>query len=181
QVDREEAKADLRTKFEAAAIRFKRFARTRRFNPPTCFISYAWGAHEHERWVEKSLAADLKKAGMTVVLDRWAGATIGTDLPRFISQIEACNRIVVVGTPLYQQKYENKVSSMGSVVAAEVDLIQQRLLGTEDQKKTVLPVLLSGEPILSLPPLMRGKVFADFRRDEGYFAALFDLILTLYG
>jgi hypothetical protein len=28
---------------------------------------------------------------------------------------------------------------------------------------------------------MRGKVYADFRRDDLYFPSLFDLILTLYG
>ena len=33
----------------------------------------------------------------------------------------------------------------------------------------------------SLPPLMRRRVYADFRSEESYFPALFDLILTLYG
>jgi hypothetical protein len=86
-----------------------------------------------------------------------------------------------VGTPLYRQKYENKLSTTGSVVAAEVDLINQRYLGTEEQKATVLPVLLDGDDRTSFPPLMLRRVFADFRRENAYFSALFDLILTLYG
>ena len=86
-----------------------------------------------------------------------------------------------MGTPLYRKKYENKVSSTGSVVAAEVDLIHLRCTGTEEQKATVLPTLLDGEEGTSFPPLMRGRVYADFRREESYFLTLFDLILTLYG
>ncbi len=80
-----------------------------------------------------------------------------------------------------RKKYENKLSSTGSVVAAEVDLIDLRMLGTEEEKRTVLPVLLDGDSKTSLPPLMRPRVHADFLREEAYFATLFDLILSLYG
>jgi len=102
------------------------------------------------------------------------------NVARFISRIEASNFIAVVGTPLYRQKYENKVSTAGSVVAAEVDLINQRLTATAAEKNTVLPVPLEGDERDSLPPLLRGKVYADFRQGSLYFAVLFDLILTLY-
>lgn len=81
----------------------------------------------------------------------------------------------------HTQKYENKVSTTGSVVAAEVDLINLRCIGTEDQKATVLPALLAGDDKTSLPPLMRGRVYADFRREDAYFLTLFDLTLTLHG
>jgi hypothetical protein len=40
--------------------------------------------------------------------------------------------------------------------------------------------LLEGDEESSLPPLMRGKFYADFRLESHYFATLFDLILTLY-
>ena len=51
-------------------------------------------------------------------------------------------------------------------MAAEVDMISNRLLGTEEQKQTVLPVLLVGEKTSSLPPLLHGRVYADFRAKE---------------
>lgn len=57
----------------------------------------------------------------------------------------------MVGTP-HHRKYENKDTSSGYVVAAEVDLINNRLLGTEPQKQSVLPLLLNGEKTDSLPP-----------------------------
>ena len=135
---------------------------------------------EHERWVEKRLATDLQKAGIGVVLDRWHNAQIGASVSRFVERIEKSDRIVMVGTPLYRRKYENKDTSTGYVVAAEVDLIANRLLGTEAQKESVLPLLLDGEKTASLPPLLHGRVYADFRDEPSYFTTAFDLILSLY-
>ncbi len=178
RIDQERATADLQTKYESALKTVKSLAWEKR---PTCFISYAWGERAHEQWVEKRLARDLQNADIEVILDRWDNAAIGSSVPRFIGLLENSKMlVVVVGTPLYRKKYENKVSTTGSVVAAEVDLINGRMLGNERQKKTVLPVLLDGTEAKSLPPLMHRRVFADFRREESYFLALFDLILTLY-
>jgi hypothetical protein len=88
--------------------------------------------------------------------------------------------IIPVGTPLYFKKFKNKVSSAGSVVAAEVGLISQRLMGTDAEKDTVMPVLLAGEQKSSLPPLMWDQVYRDFRNERAYFITAFDLILDLY-
>jgi hypothetical protein len=87
----------------------------------------------------------------------------------------------MVGTPLYLRKYENKDSSTGYVVAAEIDLINNRLLGSEPQKRSVLPLLLAGDKTESLPPLLQGRVYGDFREEDTYFAKVFNLILDLYG
>lgn len=182
KLDQQQDMAKQRTKFEAALTRIKGFMRDKGdIKIPSSFISYAWGEIEHERWVTK-LAKDLQNAGIEVILDQRSNAAIGSNVPRFISRsIEESKFIVVVGTPLYKRKYENKVSETGSIVAAEVDLIHLRLIGTEEEKRTVLPLLLSGDEKKSLPPLMRGRVYCDFRKEEAYFESLFDLILTLYG
>jgi hypothetical protein len=148
---------------------------------PECFISYAWGNKEQERWVERNLATDLQKAGIGVVLDRWENARVGASVSRFVERIERCDRVIMVGTPLYRKKYDNKDTSRGYVVAAEVDVISNRLLGTEVQKETVLPLLLAGQKTSSLPPLLHSRVFADFRDERAYFTTAFDLILDLYG
>ncbi len=126
------------------------------------------------------LADDLRKSDFSVVLDQWDSAAIGTSLTRFISRIEECDFILAVGTPAYRQKYENMVSPHGSVVAAEVDLMSRRLLATEAQKASVLPLLLEGEEQSSFPPLLQGRVYANFKQEEHYLATLFDLVLTLY-
>ena len=179
KLGQEQAHTRLRTAFEAALVRIKGFARDQGKRAPGCFISYAWGDAEQERWV-RGLATDIQKADVEVVLDRTDNAHIGANVARFISRIPETEFIVVVGTPLYRRKYENKLSSTGSIVAAEVDLIQQRLTATEDEKNTVLPLLLEGTERNSLPPLLRGRIYADFRQETLYFASLFDLIITLY-
>lgn len=180
EVDLQRNTAEQRTRFEQAVFRVRAYVAEQKIKLPETFISYAWGVPEHERWVEKRLAADLHKAGIDVVLDRWHNAQIGASVARFVGRIEKCDRIVLVGTTQYRRKYENKDSSAGYVVAAEVDVINQRLIGTEAEKQSILPVLLSGESAESFPPLVRGRVYADFRDDRSYFATAFDLILSLY-
>lgn len=181
EVETQRNAAEQRTRFEQAAFRVRAYVEEQKITPPESFISYAWGVPEHERWVEKRLASDLQKAGINVVLDRWHNAQIGASVARFVERIEKSDRIVIIGTPLYRRKYENKDSSTGYVVAAEVDLINNRLLGTELQKLSVLPILLDGEKTASLPPLLHGRVYADFRNELAYFTTAFDLILSLYG
>jgi small GTP-binding protein len=180
EVETQRRAAEQRTRFEQAVFRVRVYVAEQKIKSPESFISYAWGVPEHEHWVEKRLATDLQKAGIDVVLDRWHNAQIGANVARFIERIQKSDRIVMVGTPLYRRKYENKDTSTGYVVAAEVDLINNRLLGTEPQKQSVLPLLLAGEKTESLPPLLHGRVYADFRDELAYFAAAFDLILSLY-
>jgi small GTP-binding protein len=167
-------------KYETALSSVKRFIHEEKLAvAPTCFISYAWGDAEHERWVSR-LARDLKLADLHVILDKWDNATIGASITRFVSLIEKCDFIIAIGTPSYRQKYENEVSPQGSVVAAEVDLINQRYIRSEAQKATVKPLLLTGDELTSFPPFMLGRVYADFTREEDYLAGLFELVLTLY-
>jgi small GTP-binding protein len=176
----EQLRTRYRTLFETALVSVKSLVRARNSKPASAFISYAWDRTELMRWVEQ-LATDLQKAGVEIVLDRKDNVAPGENIARFISRIPECAFVVVVGTPLYRKKYENKDPTLGTVVAAEVDLIENdRLLGTEERKKTVIPLLLAGDKDSSLPPLMRGRTRLDFRREELYFGSLFDLVLKLH-
>jgi small GTP-binding protein len=173
--------ADHRSRFEQVLFRIKAYVTEQKVAAPTCFISYAWGNHEHEHWVEKSLATDLQKAGIAVLLDRWENTRIGASVPRFIERIGESERVIVVGTQLYRKKYENKEPMRGYVVAAEGDLIGKRMIGTEPQKESVLPVLLEGSEESAFPALLHGRVYADFRKNEAYFDKTLELLLSLYG
>ncbi|MEO8497608.1 MAG: toll/interleukin-1 receptor domain-containing protein [Planctomycetota bacterium] len=124
---------------------------------------------------------DFEKAGITVILDRWDNAHPGASIPRFVDRIEKADRVLIVGTKAYRRKYENKDETTGTVVAAEMDQISARLLGTEAEKKTVIPLLLEGEPQESLPPAFKTRVRSDFRNDDRYFDTALDLLLGLYG
>jgi hypothetical protein len=110
EVDDQRRTTEQRTRFEQAVFRVQTYVKEQVIKPPECFVSYAWGVPEHERWVEKSLATDFQKAGIDVILDRWENAKIGASISRFVDRIEKCDQIIVVGTPLYRKKYENKES-----------------------------------------------------------------------
>jgi GTPase SAR1 family protein len=179
QLGREQERTRRRTAFESALVRVKAVVRDEKKEAPSCFVSYAWGDEGQERWV-RNLGKDLENAGVTVILDQKDNPQLGANVARFIGRIVRSDFVVVVGTPLYREKYENEVSAAGSVVAAEVDLINQRLTRTEREKVTVLPLLLEGDEETSFPPLVRGRVYGRFDREESYFPSLFDLILTLY-
>jgi TIR domain len=180
EVDVQRRTAEQRTRFEQAIFRVQAYVAEQKIRPPECFISYAWGVPEHERWVEKRLATDLQKAGIEVVLDRWENAKIGASVPRFVERVATCDRVVVVGTPLYRRKYDNDDPMRAFVLAAEGDLIGTRLIGTEASKESVLPALLAGTVETSFPPLLHARVYADCRDDSAYFTTAFDLILSLY-
>jgi small GTP-binding protein len=180
KVEQQRRQADARTRFEQAIFRVQAYVTEQKIKPPQCFISYAWGVKEHERWVEKSLATDLQKAGIDVVLDRWENAKIGASVPRFVERVAATDRVIVVGTLLYRKKYDNDEPMRGFVVAAEGDLIGKRMIGAEARKQTVLPALLEGTEETAFPPLLHGRVFASFTEPDNYFPAAFNLILSLY-
>jgi WD40 repeat protein len=173
--------AGQRSRFEQVVFRLKTYVTQADLAQPSCFISYAWGNPEQERWVARELATDLAKAGITVILDRWETTRIGVSVPRFVERVHTADRVVVVGTPLYRRKYDNREAIGGFVLAAEADLISTRMIGAESRKETVLPILLEGTEEEALPPLLRGRVYGDFRRPEDYFLTAFDLILSVHG
>lgn len=172
--------AEQRSRFEQVIFRLKSYVMDKKITPPECFISYAWGDTEQELWVERNLATDLKKAGITVVLDRWENSRIGASVPRFVERVEKADRVIVVGTSLYRKKYDNNESMRGFVVSAEGELIGKRMIGTKEEKESVLPVLLEGTDKSSFPPLLQGRVYADFRKNEAYFDEVFKLLMSLY-
>jgi small GTP-binding protein len=180
EVEANRRAADQRSRFEQVLFRLNNYVTEQKIAVPECFISYAWGDPEQERWVECRLATDLQKAGVTVVLDRWENARIGASVPRFVERAGKTDRVIVVGTPLYRKKYDNNEPMRSFIVAAEGDLIVKRMISTEAKKECVLPVLLEGTEESSFPLLVQGRVYADFRKPESYFHTALELLLSIY-
>lgn len=189
-LNRENEATKRRTAFETALTWIKAYLRDKeeKTSIPSCFISYAWGNLKEEQWLV-AFVKDLHKAGINVIWDKEDNAAIGSNIARFISLIEEVDYIIVVGTPEYFEKYKESQKKIDSVLAAEMDLINNRLTKTEERKKTVLPILLEDKPIEPskrflrnpvFPPLLQGRVHADFRNEESYPQSLFDLILTMF-
>ena len=116
EVEAARTAADQRSRFEQVLYRLKTYVTEKKIPSPECFISYAWGNPEHERWVERSLATDLQKAGVNVLLDKWENRRIGSSIARFVERIEECDQMIVVGTPLYRQKARNLASFEGQCI-----------------------------------------------------------------
>ena len=144
-----------------------------------CVARCAGGAAQ-ERWVEQRLAADLDKADIPVILDRWDNSQPGSSVTRFVDRASQADKVLIVGTRRYLSKYENRDPSAGTVVAAEMDQVSARLLGTETQKQTVIPLLLEGEKETAFPPALTTRVYSDFRNEDRYFEVALELLLSLY-
>ena len=176
-LDVQQTFAQHRTAFEVALVRVKALLRDRgEVEKPTCFISYAWGVPEHERWILQ-LAKDLRNASIEVLLDRWHSPP-GSDLGRYIDQIEASRFVIVVGTPELKLKYDSIMDDR--VVAAELELINLRARQPQNFGRTTLPLLLAGDPQKSFPPQLQRLVSIDFRSNEYYFRQLFDTIWRIH-
>jgi hypothetical protein len=177
RVEEGEATADQRTWFQSSLVRVKANVRDEKKPLPSCFISYAWGVPEHEKWVHQ-LASDLRDAGINGLLDIKHNIP-GTDIDDFIEMILETDFVVVAGTPKLLEKY--KARNSDPVVKAEMKLVNTRKMQPNQfGANRIIPVMLDGEPATSLTPQLQNTVFADFRERKHYFTKLFELVLTLH-
>jgi hypothetical protein len=176
RADTQKGRAYLRTSYELVLGRILEEIAAKA--KPTCFISYTWDDETHRERV-KTLVNDLQKAHIEVTFDAYDNPDVGSDIARFISTLDAAQFVLVIGTPRYRAKTTQN-NQIASVAAAELDLIQSRLMGVEEQKASVLPLLFGGEEKQSFPPLMHGRVYADFRQERFYYNNLFRLICTIH-
>ena len=169
--------AQRRTAFEAALVRVKGLVRDQgKEKAPTCFISYAWGTQEHQRWVLQ-LAKDLRNAGIDVLLDRW-NVIPGANLDRYIEQVMKTDFVVVIGTAGLVQKYNSKTTD--PVVTAELEMLNLRLRQPNKYGHTILPILAEGDSDTSFSPQLQKLVYVDFKQSAFYFRQLFDMIWRIY-
>jgi tetratricopeptide (TPR) repeat protein len=143
----------------------------------SCFISYAWGNLQHEAWVRR-LTADLEEVGIEVLADWKTNSFIGASVTRFVDLIPTADYAIVVGTPLYVEKYQNRA---GHVVAAEFDSIAERLIGTEEEKSSVLPIILQGTRKTAIPAgLAKSRIARDFTSPQYYRVSLLHLVRSMW-
>ncbi|HMN14170.1 MAG TPA: TIR domain-containing protein [Bellilinea sp.] len=177
QLEDGQATAKRRTEFESALVWVKGLLRDRGENKrPTCFISYAWGNKEHERWVH-NLALALRNADIEVIFDRWHNPP-GSSISKFIDRIDKSDFVIAIGTPDYLRKYDDENSD--PVVDAEIRLINTKLRKRTPEREKIIPVLLSETADKSFPPLFKDSVYIDNTNKDNYFNNLFDMILTMY-
>ena len=77
-----------------------------------------------------------------------------------------------------QQKIDAQRKTAEQRTSFEQAVFQWIAYVTEQNIKP--PLLLDDEKTASMPPLLHGRVYADFRDEYVYFTTAFDLILSLY-
>lgn len=155
-VQRAEARARLRSKYEEHLARIK-FSRRDRV-APRCFLSTASAHHD---WAAH-LAHDLRDAGVLVLGDR--------------AMLQPQDYILVLGTPAYKKAWEGGVESP----AADMSLILPRLSSSLVGHPTVIPLLIEGDRLAALPDQLSRCHPGDFRDETRYPISLLELVASLY-
>lgn len=143
---------------------------------PLCFISYAWGNVENEKWVT-NFAKDLQNSGIDILLDRWHNGP-GSSISRYIEKIDVCDYVLIIGTPELGEKYRN--IDKDAVVSAELSLINTKVRQPSKFGRNVIPILREGTSTDVLTPLLQDLVYMDFRLQSSYFSNLIELVWRLY-
>jgi len=143
-------------------------------NPPRVFISYTHESPEHKRWV-LSLAYDLTRNGVDVVLDQW-DLVHGADLTLFMEKgIASSDRVLLVCTPTYARKANEGQGGVGYerlVVTGE--------LAAHIQTTKFVCVLRAGNVESSIPRFLKTRLFVPFLDDAEYQVRLEELLRDLH-
>jgi hypothetical protein len=124
------------------------------------FISYSWDDDAHKDWVA-TLAARLTTDGVPVILDE-THLVAGDELTLFMEQaIERSSHIVIVCTPRYKEKADNR---RGGVGYEESIITGKRADGTD--KKRFIPVYRSSGGRNDAPLWAQGLYGIDLRADS---------------
>lgn len=145
-------------------------------NRKTIFISYSWDNTEHQEWVLQ-LAKDLMaKFGIIVILDQFE-LSAGKDLTYFMeSAIEKADKVLVILTPNYKTKAENRKSGVGY----ETSMITQELFESPISKVKFMPILRIGKQAESAPKFLKSKVYHSMTDDKNYLKSIFELSRLIY-
>jgi hypothetical protein len=142
---------------------------------PRAFLSYAWESSAHTKWII-DLASKLQgESGIEIVLDQWY-LVPGTDRLHFMEQgIEKSDFVIVVCTPTYAEKANNRDGGVGYESTVITSALTSRF-----KSPKFIPVLRSGDWESSLPVYLRGLQGVDLRNDPYSGAQYEQLVRTIH-
>jgi predicted nucleotide-binding protein len=125
------------------------------------FISYSHDSHEHKKWI-LNLANDLNEKGFEVILDQ-THLKPGTDILHFAeSAVESSNYVLMICTPNYAYKANNRTAGVGW----EVSMITSELFNGKGIDGKFIAILKEDDPGISIPKFMKTKLYVDVRGDK---------------
>lgn len=144
----------------------------------SCFISYAWpkdpenGSDKFIQSFLKILQKHLMSAGINATLD--INSVIkGENIEEYMTKLPQNNHWLLIGTPSLAYKFDT-----GTNVRYEIDLESFR---KSDENKNIfpmIPVLVSGVPLTSLPLKFHRRSMIDLT-EKSYVAGLKELLFVL--
>jgi len=139
-------------------------------NPLSVFVSYSWDSDEHRQWVTRLADAIHREHDLKVTFDQY-DVYAGKDLTHFMERGLRCERIVVVSTPEYVRKANDRVGGVGY----ECSLITADLVRDMAQDKFI-PALREGDAV---PSFLQTKLRVDFRDPKNYEIELSKLLAAI--
>jgi hypothetical protein len=142
---------------------------------PVVFISYSWDGIEHDKWILK-LAGFLRDNGVDVILDKYE-LKAGRNLIHFMEQsIKKADKIVVIFTPNYKLKAENRNGGVGY----EYSIMNAALYKNQTGNEKIIPMLRNGTQEESIPEFMQQFIHLDFRNDDTFETSCTDLLREIF-
>lgn len=142
---------------------------------PIVFISYSWDSEGHKEWV-LNLANRLRKDGVDVILDRYY-LRPGKNVPFFVeTSIRRSNRIIIVLTPNYKAKAENRLGGVGQ----EYSILNNEVTRNISDNERIIPVLRTGTIEDSIPNFFQQYLYISFLSDETYSSSYEELLREIY-
>lgn len=140
------------------------------------FISYSWDNQEHQEWVLK-LAKDLMtKFGVDVILDQFE-LSAGKELTHFMeTAITQSEKVLVVLTPNYKTKAENRENGVGF----ETSIISQEIFSSPISQIKFIPILRVGDVKSSSPIHLKSKIYHKMTDDNEYLTKVYELSKIIY-
>jgi hypothetical protein len=142
---------------------------------PTCFISYSWDSHTHERWVRK-LAEALIANGVSVHLDVFE-THLGSNLPEYMERcVRDSDFVILVCTPRYAERANERKGGVGF----ETSIVTGEVFETTSAIKKFVPLLRGEDPSKSLPTYLKGRKYLDARSRRSFRKYLKQLVYHLW-
>ena len=142
------------------------------------FITYSWDDQIHKDWVRK-LADKLIENGVDVKLDQY-DLQLGESSTHFMEKsIIETDKILVILTPQYKQKSQNRSGGVGY----EQQIISGEIMAGVDRKKFI-PALKFGTyedgEHCCIPTHFKGIVSLDFRDENIYEQSIEELLRNIF-
>jgi len=139
------------------------------------FVSYSHDSEAHKTWV-RSLATDLRGAGVDATLDQW-DLKPGQDMSMFMQRgISESDRVVLVCTESYVKKAEAGSGGVGY----ERLILTAELVQNIDTKKFI-PIVRNNRLTRKVPNFLGPRLYIDFSDDGLYIEKREELLRELLG